>query len=605
MKSRIVLILFFATVAFLHAKPISDPDLFWHLATGRWILEHGQLPDFDPFNYTTAVTAYEGPSMARVVSRQYWLADLFQYGVVSVAGYAGLLCLRIFFALSTVLVVFLSVRKRGLSVVASLLLVAPLGFLLASYAGDRPNQLTYFFLAAFLYLIDNLDARPYLLPLLMLFWANVHGGFIFGAAVAGTYLFSEFLRTLCVAGHRCNRRLVAVLAVTILTGFLNPNGYNVVSALIRESTPFQKSVITELMRPTDFIAFGTYRYLVEAVSYVSVAGIAVLVCAIAGHRQHGRALGISRSQLDVRHGTAKAGPLFASLSNQTEHVLLVTLFGFLSFTAVRFIPLLAIASTPVIGNMLVIIADPLARRLSRSSIPEMGLASLLVCGVWSAYPLTVLNRPLVSDYFPEPAVGFIKRNGLQGRLFNYYDWGGFLLWRFYPDKVVFVDGRGHSERAYLQYLSVIGADRSIVAGVPVHKAVLDASSVRSILIPGTGRDGGLVPLIALLENDPEWRLVFYFKNCLLYTRETSLKALPKIAAYAIAMESAYASLGDDPRPYLTVARTNIGFGRWREAAAFLEGVLEDKPALRGGPVESALGLIRNGRDILREDTGLP
>lgn len=595
MKSRIVILLFFATVIFIHLKPITDPDIFWHLATGRWISEHGQLPDSDPFNYTTSVNAYEKPSLAGVISRQYWLADLLQYRVCNALGYAGLLCLRIFFALLTMLMVYLSVRKKGLSVIASLLLIVPAGAVVASFAGDRPNQLTFFFLAAFLYLVEHLKRSPplpaaFALPILMLFWANMHGGFIFGAAIAGIYLLSEFLRFFVVRGHLGNRRLMIVLTLTILAGFLNPNGYNVIYALIQESSPFQKSSITELLSPFTFIGFGTYRYVVEIFLFLSAACISVIMCVIAEYRRR-----------DKEHPS----PLLTSLVRQAEHIILIVFFGFISCTAVRFIPLLAIALTPIIGAMVSIYFDPAAQKLSRFLIPEAALVCLLAYGAWSTYPFSVLRKPLVDDFFPEPAVTFIKNNNLQERLFNFYDWGGFLIWRFYPDKVVFVDGRGLSQRALFQYYSVIGADRSRIAGVPVYKAVLDAYSLKTILIPGTERNGGLVPLLALLENDPEWRLVFYFKNCLLYTREKSLKDFPKITAYAIAMESAYASLGDDPRAYLTIARTNLGLGRWNDATAFLSSALEKRPSLRGGPVEKALGLIRAGKDILREDTGLP
>ncbi len=613
MKSRIVVFCFFAAVIFLHLKPISDRDLFWLLATGRWIWEHGRLPDVDPFNFTTSVKVYQEASTARVFSRQYWFANLLQYGAGNLAGYAGLLYLRIFFALLTMLMVYLNIRKKGLGVVASLLLLAPLGYVLAAYAGNRPNQMTYFFLAAFLNLIEVVRSRRsphspatlYLLPLLMLLWANMHGGFILGTAIAGMCLVSEFLRSFFVVDHGTNRRLIAVLILTIFTGFLNPNGYNIVAAIIQESYPFQKSVITEVMSPFNFIRFGTYRYIVEVISYVFVAGLSVILCTISEYRQNDKNHRFPRFQPGSRTVTDGARPLLSSLLNQAEYVFLILSFGFMSFMAVRFIPLLAIALTPIIGSMFSLISDRAAHRLSRFMIPEVALVGLLACEAWSAYPFTVLRKPLVDDFFPEPAVRFIKNNNLQGRLFNYYDWGGFILWEFYPDKVVFVDGRTLSERAYHQYISVIGADRSMIAGVPVYQAVLDSYSVRTILIPGTGRDGGLVPLIALLENDPEWRLAFYYKNCLLYTRETSLKALPKIAAYAIAMESASASLGDDPRPYLTIARTNLGLGRWQDAAAFLEGVLKNKPSFKGGPVERALGLIRAGRDILREDTGLP
>ena len=587
MKTRIIFVLFFATVIFVHLKPISDPDLFWHMATGRWIWEHGQLPDSDPFNYTTAIKAYEESSMAGVVSRQYWLADLLQYGACNVLGYAGLLCLRIFFALLTMLMAYLSARKKGLSVIASLLLIVPVGSVVASFAGDRPNQMTFFFLAAFLYLVEHLKRLPrfsaaFGLPLLMLFWANLHGGFIFGAAIAGIYLAAELLRTLFVGRHTGNRKLIIVLALTILTGFLNPNGYNVIRALIQESSPFQKSSITEFWSPFTFIGFGTYHYAVELFAFVSVACISVILCVIAGRK-----------------------PLLTSLVEQTEYIVLIVFFGLISCTAVRFIPLLAIALTPIIGTMLSASSNPTAQALSRFMIPEAALVCVLAYGAWSAYPLTVLGKPLVGDFFPEQAVTFIKNNKLQGRLFNFYDWGGFLIWRFYPDKVVFVDGRGLSQRALFQYFSVIGADRSKIAGVPVYQAVLDAYSIQTILIPGTERNGGLVPLIALLENDPAWRLVFYFKNCLLYTRETSLKDFPKITAYAIAMESASASLGDDPRPYLAIARANLGLGRWDDASAFLAGALAKKPSLKGGPVDKALRLIHDGKDILREDTGLP
>jgi hypothetical protein len=591
MRSRIVIVLFFATVVFIHLKPITDPDLFWHLATGRWIAEHGQLPDADPFNYTTSVTAYEKPSLAGVVSRQYWLANLLQYGAATVMGYAGLLLLRSMFALLTMLMAYMSARRKGLSVVASLLLIVPLGYVVASFEGDRPNQMTFFFLAAFLFLVEHLKKGSggesrfpvgYFLPLLMLFWANMHGGFIFGAAIAGVYLAAELLRAPFFGWHAINRKLAAVLALTIVAGFFNPNGYTIISSLIQESSPFQKSSITEFMSPFTFIGYGTYSYAIELFSFVSLACISVVMCVVAGRK-----------------------PLLPSLARQAESVVLILFFGFIACTAVRFIPLLAIALTPIIGAMVSTYSDTAARTFSRFMIPEAALACFLAFGAWSAYPLTVLRKPLVSDFFPEQAATFLKDNQLQGRLFNFYDWGGFLIWRFYPDKVVFVDGRGLSQRSLFQYYSVIGADRSKIAGVPVYKAVLDAYSVQTILVPGTERNGGLVPLIAVLENDPEWRLVFTFKNCLLYTRETSLKDFPKIAAYAIARESAYASLGDDPRPYLAIARTNLGLGRWGDATNFLAGALEKKPSLRGGPVEKALELVRAGKDILREDTGLP
>lgn len=616
MKSRIVILCFFAAVVFVHLTPITDPDLFWHLATGRWIWEHGQLPDSDPFNYTTSVSAYQEHSMARVISRQYWLAEVLQYGAWSAAGYPGIVILRSIISLLTLLVVYLGVRKKGLSVIATLLLLVPLGHVLVSFEGYRPNQMTYFLLAAFLYLIEELKAGrgrlASFLPLLMVVWANLHGGFIFGAAIALTVLVSEFLKTALIREHSVNRRLVVVLALTILAGLLNPNRYDVVYAIINEYSPFQKTTITELMPPLAFLEYGTYRYLVQATLSIVAAAISVAVCAVAGRAT--RNTPSSTADTESRAGASGARREDAAaqntswltgILNQTELILLIIFFGFLAFTAIRIIPLLALISTFVVARMLSGMPDLWLAKLSRFMLPEAALVCIIASASWSAYPFTVLKKPLVNEFFPEPAVRFIRDNRLQGKLFNYYDWGGFLIWRFYPEPVVFMDGRAHSQRAYFQYLSIIGGDRSQIAGAPVYRAVLDAYSVKNILIPGTARDGGLLPLIATLENDPEWKLVFYFKNCLLYSREKRGVSHPKIIAYAVARESAYASLADDPRPYLTVARTNIGLGRWDEATDFLRGALGKKPALRGGPVEQALRLVSQGKDILREDTGLP
>lgn len=455
--------------------------------------------------------------------------------------------------------------------------------------------------------------RQAVLPLLMLFWANMHGGFIFGTVIAGIYLISELLRTLLAGGHRTDRRLIITLSVTIFAGLLNPNGYNVIYALIRESSPFQEAGITELMTPFAHMRLGLSRYFFEVCAYVAAAGISVVVCSIGEYYRiraercsiNDTGCTIHGSEDRLRNANGVTNPLLTSLLSQTEYIFLIVLFGFLSFTAVRFIPLLVLVLTPVIGRMFSGKPDLFLKRLSRFMIPEAALVCIIAYGALTIYPLTVLKQPLMSDYYPGPAVRFIKNSGLWGRLFNYYDWGGFLIWNFYPDKVVFMDGRSLSQRAHLQYLSVIAGVKEEIIGMPAYKAVLDAYSVRNILIPATSRDGGLVPLILILESDPEWKLIFYAKNCLFYTREKFDTDVPKVVAYAIAMENAYTLLGDNPRPYLTIARANLGLGRRGDAIEFLKSVLKGRPSLKGGPVERALKLMNDGRDILREYADLP
>jgi len=42
----------------IKVRTIADPDIWWHLATGEWILRNGQLPRSEPFSWTAAGQGY-------------------------------------------------------------------------------------------------------------------------------------------------------------------------------------------------------------------------------------------------------------------------------------------------------------------------------------------------------------------------------------------------------------------------------------------------------------------------------------------------------------------------------------------------------------------
>lgn len=59
---------------------LADPDTYWHLATGRWILEHGSVPKIDVFSHSMPGTVW--------VAHE-WLSALVLTGVYKMAGWAG------------------------------------------------------------------------------------------------------------------------------------------------------------------------------------------------------------------------------------------------------------------------------------------------------------------------------------------------------------------------------------------------------------------------------------------------------------------------------------------------------------------------------------
>ena len=77
----------FAVLVFLASsfKITGDDDFFWHLATGRYIVEHKVVPDTDVFGFAT-----QGAEWIPFE----WGWDVLTYGLYNIAGYNTILVFR-------------------------------------------------------------------------------------------------------------------------------------------------------------------------------------------------------------------------------------------------------------------------------------------------------------------------------------------------------------------------------------------------------------------------------------------------------------------------------------------------------------------------------
>lgn len=169
-------------LAFLLAcRGFIDPDFWWHLKSGEWILQHRQVPDLDPFTYASA---------DRPWIDLHWL---FQCLIAEVHAFGGIRGVVVFHALVAAASIGIGVAGRNpgsAGVIVTLcwlpaLLVAANRFLI------RPELLSLLYLAVFLAVLSRLDDRPrlvWILPFVQLLWVNSHGLFIFGPIVLGLWL---------------------------------------------------------------------------------------------------------------------------------------------------------------------------------------------------------------------------------------------------------------------------------------------------------------------------------------------------------------------------------------------------------------------------------
>ncbi|MGH6964565.1 MAG: hypothetical protein ACREE0_08760, partial [Phenylobacterium sp.] len=171
----------FAAVVLFAPSLFGDPDTYWHLATGGWILDHGRVPHVDVFSYTKAGAPW--------VAHE-WLSDLLMALAWRAGGWSGLL---VAFAAAAAAAAWLLVRRLSFNLGGiTLILVSVLA--LASTTPSLLARPQLFMLPVLLLWVGELaTAREHhraprlAAALLMTLWANLHGSFVFGFLLAGAF----------------------------------------------------------------------------------------------------------------------------------------------------------------------------------------------------------------------------------------------------------------------------------------------------------------------------------------------------------------------------------------------------------------------------------
>ena len=496
----LLLLLVGASVVYL-LRPIREPDFFWHLKTGEWIFEHRRLPAADPFSYTAEAV----PTLAaRFTLTAYWACQVLYYGAYAAGAWTGIVLLR--FVLAAALFTVVWKRRRGDAVVdMSVLIVFAVAFL-ELYGMDRPQILSFIGFGLLLVLLDSLkktaESRPgqpslfcgyrwpLSLALVMMVWANVHGGFILGQATIAIYLAAEGAkfahRSLRPTTSTAFRALLISGCAGLAGSLVNPNAYHALETpFLKVGHQGQRVLITEYLSTVDaLIQYKEYNVVIVWV---------LMLLAIAAILSRPRAIDITE-------------------------VALLAATGYFAFNTLRYVAVFMIVALPVIGRFLSqfgafrwakisVIAGVVALALvqARDELPEPWR---LRTGEW-------VSR----DEFPVEAADFILASRLGGNMYNAYNWGGYLIWRLAPERKVFADGRGINSDIHWQERVI-----SLAFEQPAQfawKPLLDRYGVGYVVIPP--EEGGYrLPLYERLARDPDWVTVFSKGNAAVFARRSML-----------------------------------------------------------------------------------
>lgn len=470
-----------ATGLFLRGASMfaNDGDGSRHIRLGREILERGYVLKADVVSHTRTGEA---------IVLHEWLSEVLLAWADMAAGLSGVAVLATLLFALAVFGVYRAANELGaprpLALAVGVLALALQGIHLL----PRPHLFSTALAAVFMILLIRFarTGRPWTLgplPILMMLWTNLHGGFLLGFVLIVAFLIGALLASPeFAAGRRAARPLAIVLVACLLVSFINPAG------------PDIWTYTTGHLGGDDFLIAITQEF--QSVDFHQGYGRAFFVVLFAGP-----ALWMT--------GRVRVSWLGAGL---------YLFFAAAALNSSRNIPLFTVAVLPWLAVWIddaLLAGGDTGRRLlervrrmdrdDRTLRPWPWMLAGFALIAWALGPGSPLYRfdPVV---FPVQAVERLGEIDTSGPVFNHMHWGGYLLY-VRPDVPVFIDGQTdfYGEELAREYLQALN-------GRPGWDAVLARHGVEWTL---TRSDAALNQLLAL---DPGWRQLYSDGVATIYRR---------------------------------------------------------------------------------------
>jgi hypothetical protein len=435
--TRLPYIICYLCAFVLGMKQLREPDIWWQLLSGRWMLDNNAITRTDEFSYTM-----QGAKWINVK----WLYEVLIASVEKVLGPHGVMLLQ---SLVNVAIVFILLRlvqllashlgrkaSMSYSVLAVLLFLAVSEFRMAG----RPEMVSHLFTALYILILWQSPGFAWkrilwLIPLQCL-WANMHEAYPVGMTVVAVYVAGGFISYIFNRDKeslQSTARLGAVWAGMALAILANPNGIQL------WKQPF------EIFRQLKVNKYTTELFSAAEPEYWTIQGkvhIILLAAVLLFWALH-----IITTQKDNRKQILS--PLF------TGYLFSLLLLGYLSLTANRNIPFAQIALIPALPIVLSRLAEQLKLTSKSFYIKAAGKAAIISIALAALFYITI-----VSDRYytftqspnkyglhintlknPVAAADFLEQYKIKGPAFSDYFVSSYLLYRLYPNFKSYIDLR--------------------------------------------------------------------------------------------------------------------------------------------------------------------
>jgi len=500
----LLLIFFIFLVFFTTFKITGDDDVFWHLATGRYIIQTGHVPSTDIFGFMT---------LGQVWMPFEWGWDVLTYSVYSFSGYEGISILRTILLAATFYIFYYLLTKFKVSNTFSVFALLVLAFGVIDRITPRPHLMSYLFFALLLLIICkyryfNRDNKKilYFVPVIFLLWANMHMGIIAGGFLMLIYFVAEAIGTFYPSNNSSVKalskneliQLFVVLAVSALMMLVNPNFIQTYAYAYDHTKMKMLETVNEWMSP-----FSS-RYQDSLVSYI----YKVLLF-----------LGVINIFYAIKKKDWFPALLYACFAVYSVRAMRFTVdfviitFIFIVISAYYFLNTLKSES----------VKDFLFRKPALKAAIGLFLLFLIINIPNNKLYLEYLTYYRItgfginSDFIPTTMFDFMKKNDIPNigeKVFNHFGTGGFFIWNF-EGKQNFIDSRNLNDDIFNKYQQILGKR-------PGFEQKLDEYGIdyALYLAPDLVREPKEMEntCISYFCKSPNWKLLFWDDKSFLWVR---------------------------------------------------------------------------------------
>jgi hypothetical protein len=482
---------FFLVLLFGRTMMNADGDLMLHLSMGRYILDFGEIPLSDVFSHTLA---------GQPVAQHKWLSQMLFGFIERNIGLNGVVLLCALVIATTFWLVYKLLQREKFALIPTLAAISLAVVVSMVHWLIRPHVFTFLFLALWMLVLNQMVKGKtqlwWILPVSMIFWVNLHGGFIAGLVTWLLFGLGVGWDTFWGRANGLPPRFWRYFLVSGITAvfvtMLNPSGIGLWRMLITHlGNTYLASVTIEFQSPN----FHHLRFW----PFMFTIGLLVVV------------LGLTKKSV------------------KSEYLFTSSVWLIMGLYSARNVPLFAVVSAPLIAQGLNDLFSDAATRfgiikklkqadcnlqyidtqIKGFVFPMLSIFIVMVgMSLGFSFDIHGLGYGIDPDIFPVEAVDWLEQNPQEGEMFNEFVWGGYLQYRLWPEKRVFIDSNSdfYGEAFVRQYMQVINLQGG-------WEEVLDQYDVAWAILPHDMR------AVSAIQNQLGWEVIYKDGTAVILRRE--------------------------------------------------------------------------------------